>query len=438
MSEIVAIAAREILDSRGNPTVEVEVTLRSGASGRAAVPSGASTGAHEALELRDGDGARYGGLGVRTAVRNVRETLGPLLRGRDALDQAGIDQAMLARDGTPNKSRIGANAILGVSLATARAAAAERQTPVFRHLSAGEGNILPVPLMNILNGGRHADNTLDFQEFMIVPIGAPTFSEALRMGAETYHALRRVLRERGLRTGVGDEGGFAPDLAGEQEALEMLVVAIERAGFTPGREIALAIDPAASNFYRDGRYALAGGRTLRSTETMIDYYADLVARFPIVSIEDGLAEDDWDGWAALTRRLGHGVQLVGDDLYVTNPERIAQGITRAASNAVLIKLNQIGTLTETLRAIQTAQGHGWAAVISHRSGETEDVTIADLAVATGAGQIKTGAPARSERVCKYNQLLRIEEALGAEARYPGASAFAHLRGAPGRRSPGTS
>ena len=429
MSDIVAIMAREILDSRGNPTVEVEVALRSGASGRAAVPSGASTGVHEALELRDGDPSRYGGLGVRTAVRHVREKLAPLLVGRDASDQSRIDEAMLAQDGTPNKSRLGANAILGVSLAVAQAAAADRGTLLFHHLSGGEAHTLPVPLMNILNGGKHADNTLDFQEFMVVPLGAPTFSEALRMGAETYHALHRILRERHLSTGVGDEGGFAPDLGHNEEALELLVSAVEKAGFAPGREVALAIDPAASNFYRDGRYVLGTPQRRRSAEEMIEYYAGLVAQFPIVSIEDGLAEDDWDGWAALTRRLGRRVQLVGDDLYVTNPARIAEGIAREASNAVLIKLNQIGTLTETLQAIRMTRDHGWAAVISHRSGETEDVTIADLAVATGAGQIKTGAPARSERVCKYNQLLRIEEALGQTARYPGAAAFASRRGA---------
>lgn len=427
MSDIVAIRAREILDSRGNPTVEVEVALRSGASGRAAVPSGASTGVHEALELRDRDPSRYGGLGVRTAVRNVRDTLAPLLVGRDASDQSGIDEAMLAEDGTPNKSRLGANAILGVSLAVAQAAAAERGTLLFHHLSGGEAHTLPVPLMNILNGGKHADNTLDFQEFMVVPLGAPSFSEALRMGTETYHALHRILRERHLSTGVGDEGGFAPDLGHNEEALELLVSAIEEAGFAPGRDVAVAIDPASSNFYRDGRYVLGTPQRRRSTEEMIEYYSGLVSQFPIVSIEDGLAEDDWDGWAALTRSIGRRVQLVGDDLYVTNPARIAEGIARGASNAVLIKLNQIGTLTETLRAIRVTRDHGWAAVISHRSGETEDVTIADLAVATGAGQIKTGAPARSERVCKYNQLLRIEEALGQTARYPGAAAFTSRR-----------
>jgi len=430
VSAIGAVTAREILDSRGNPTVEVDVILASGASGRAAVPSGASTGAHEAVELRDGDPKRYRGLGVRTAVRHVRETIGPALSGLDGLDQEGVDRALIALDGTPNKSRLGANAILGVSLATARAAAAERGTPLFRSLGAGGGTLLPVPLMNILNGGKHADNGLDFQEFMVVPVGAPTFSEALRMGTETYHALHSILRELKLGTGVGDEGGFAPRLAGNEEALRLLVLAIERAGFAPAREVALAIDPAATTFYRDGRYSLQQGEDVRSSGALIDYYADLVSRFPIVSIEDGLAEDDWDGWTALTGRLGGRVQLVGDDLYVTNGARIEQGIARGSSNAVLIKLNQVGTLTETLQAIRATQRAGWAAVISHRSGETEDTTIADLAVATEAGQIKTGAPARSERVCKYNQLLRIEEALGTRARYAGAGVFARGAGAP--------
>ncbi len=430
---IIAVTAREILDSRGNPTVEVEVALDSGARGRAAVPSGASTGVHEALELRDGDSARYGGLGVRTAVTHVRETIAPLLAGRDALDQAGIDRAMLDADGTPNKSRLGANAILGVSLAVARAAAAEQQIPLHSRLGGPTATMLPVPLMNILNGGKHADNGLDFQEFMVVPIGAPTFAEALRWGAETYHALHRLLLDRHLATGVGDEGGFAPVLAGNEEALELLVAAIGKAGYAPGRDLALALDPAASSFYRDGRYVLDGGRTRRTTGEMVTYYAALVDRFPIVSIEDGLAEDDWTGWVALTERLGSRVQLVGDDLFVTNPVRIRQGIDRGAANAVLIKLNQIGTLTEALDAIRMTREHRWAAVISHRSGETEDVTIAHLAVATGAGQIKTGAPARSERVCKYNELLRIEEALGAGARYPGAAAFSSRAGGTGRR-----
>jgi enolase len=424
MSAIKAITAREILDSRGNPTVEVEVALESGARGRAAVPSGASTGAHEAVELRDGDRGRYRGLGVRTAVQHVRATIAPALAGRDGLDQEGIDRLMIALDGTANKGRLGANAILGVSLAAAQAAAAESGVPLFQRLGGGDGAVtLPVPLMNILNGGKHADNTLEFQEFMVAPIGAPTFAEAVRMGAETYHALHRVLKDRGLATGVGDEGGFAPNLAANEDALDLLMLAIEQAGFAPGRDVALAIDPASTEFYRDGRYALRRGQDLRPAEGMIDYYADLVRRFPIVSIEDGLAEDDWDGWAALTRRLGARVQLIGDDLYVTNAARIAEGIARSAGNAVLIKLNQVGTLTETLQAIRLTRDHGWNAIISHRSGETEDTTIADLVAGTGAGQIKTGAPARSERVCKYNQLLRIEERLGARARYAGAAAL---------------
>jgi enolase len=419
MSLIRTLTAREILDSRGNPTVEVEVTLDSGARGRAAVPSGASTGVHEAVELRDGDRSRYGGLGVRRAVRNVQDTIAKLLVGREALNQQAVDGAMLEADGTATKSRLGANAILGVSLAVAHAAAAERNVPLFRYLGNGGAVVLPVPLMNILNGGKHADNGLDFQEFMVVPCGAPTFSEALRMGAETYHTLHRLLRERGLATGVGDEGGFAPVLAGNEEALDLLVSAIRQAGYTPGRDVALALDPAASNFFKDGRYVLDQGRTARTTQEMIAYYAGLVGRYPIASIEDGLAEDDWDGWVALTSRLGAQVQLIGDDLFVTNPSRIAQGMSRGAGNAVLIKPNQIGTLTETLHAVRMTRDHGWAAIISHRSGETEDTTIADLVVATGAGQIKTGAPARSERVSKYNQLLRIEEALAGNARFSG-------------------
>jgi len=428
MSTIQAVTAREILDSRGNPTVEVDVVLESGAAGRAAVPSGASTGLHEAVELRDRDARRYDGLGVREAVRHVRETIGPAVTGRDGLDQEGVDRLMLALDGTANKGRLGANAILGVSLATARAAAAEQGVPLFQSLArASSAATLPVPMMNILNGGKHADNALEFQEFMVVPVGATTFAEALRMGAETYHALHRVLKDRGLETGVGDEGGFAPRLGRNEDALDLLVLAIERAGYAPGTDLALAIDPASTTFFQDGRYVLRQGQDVRTTERMIEYYATLVDRFPIVSIEDGLAEDEWDGWVALTRRVGDRVQLVGDDLYVTNPDRIARGIARSAGNAVLIKVNQIGTLTETLEAIRTTREHGWNAVISHRSGETEDATIADLVVATGAGQIKTGAPARSERVCKYNQLLRIEEALGGRARYAGAAAFARLR-----------
>ncbi|HET7264715.1 MAG TPA: phosphopyruvate hydratase [bacterium] len=421
MARITGITAREILDSRGNPTVEVDAALDSGARGTAAVPSGASTGVHEAIELRDRDPARYGGLGVLTAVRHVRETLAPLLAGRDAADQRGIDEALIAADGTPNKGRLGANAILGVSLAVAHAAAADRGEPLFRYLGGPMAATLPVPLMNVLNGGRHADNGLEFQEFMVVPLGAASFPEALRMGAEIYHALHRVLLERGLATGVGDEGGFAPRLAGNEEALELLADAIRKAGYAPGADAALALDPASSNFFESGRYRI-GGAAYTSAE-MAEYYARLADRFPIVSIEDGLAEDDWDGWVTLTRRLGERLQLVGDDLYVTNLRRIEDGIARGAGNAVLIKLNQIGTLTETLEAIRLTQRQRWAAVISHRSGETEDTTIADLAVAAGAGQIKSGAPARSERVAKYNRLLRIQEALGGAARYPGAAAF---------------
>jgi enolase len=436
VSAIKRVTAREILDSRGNPTVEVDVVLESGAFGRAAVPSGASTGVHEAVELRDREPARYRGLGVRTAVRHVLETIGPAVSGHDGLDQDGVDRLMITLDGTPNKGRLGANAILGVSLATAQAAAAEHGVPLFQTIAGGRspGATLPVPLMNILNGGKHADNALDFQEFMVAPIGAPTFSEALRMGAETYHALHRVLKDRGLETGVGDEGGFAPRLADNEEALALLTLAIERAGYEPGKDLALAVDPASTTFYQDGRYLLNQGRTANTTEALIEHYAALVERFPILSIEDGLAEDDWDGWTALTRRIGDRVQLVGDDLFVTNPSRIAQGFARSAGNAVLIKVNQIGTLSETLQAIGTAQAHGWGVVVSHRSGETEDTTIADLVVATNAGQIKTGAPARSERVCKYNQLLRIEEALGGRARYAGRSAFARA----GRAARGSS
>ncbi|HLW49316.1 MAG TPA: phosphopyruvate hydratase [bacterium] len=421
MARIAAVTAREILDSRGNPTVDVDVVLESGARGTAAVPSGASTGVHEAVELRDRDRGRYGGLGVLSAVRHVRETLAPLVVGRDPSDQRGVDEALIAADGTPNKGRLGANAILGVSLAVAQAAAADRGQSLFRYLGGRDAATLPVPLMNVLNGGKHADNGLEFQEFMVVALGAPTFPEALRMGAEVYHALHRVLLDRGLATGVGDEGGFAPRLGGNEEALTLLVEAIRGAGYTAGRDAALALDPAASNFAGDGQYRI-GGQTF-TAGALVDYYARLADRFPIVSIEDGLAEDDWDGWIALTRRLGGRLQLVGDDLYVTNLARIRDGIARGAGNAVLIKLNQIGTLTETLEAVGLAQRQGWAAVISHRSGETEDTAIADLAVAVGAGQIKTGAPARSERVAKYNRLLRIAESLGPAARYPGAAAF---------------
>ncbi len=435
MSAIKAVTAREILDSRGNPTVEVDVVLASGAVGRAAVPSGASTGLHEAVELRDREARRYAGLGVRTAVEHIREAIAPAVTGRDGLDQEGVDRLMLALDGTANKGRLGANAILGVSLAVARADATEQGLPLFQTIARGASTAttLPVPLMNILNGGKHADNALDFQEFMVVPVGAPTFAEAVRVGTEIYHALHRILKDRGLETGVGDEGGFAPRLGSNEDALHLLMLAIEGAGFAPGNDAALAIDPASTTFYRDGRYALRQGQEVRTTEGMIEYYAALVDHFPIVSIEDGLAEDDWEGWVALTRRIGDRVQLIGDDLYVTNLERIGQGIARSASNAVLIKVNQIGTLTETLQAIRATREHGWNTIISHRSGETEDTTIADLAVATDAGQIKTGAPARSERVCKYNQLLRIEEALGSRAQYAGAAAFARPRR--GSRSP---
>ena len=432
MSAITSVTAREILDSRGNPTVEVDLRLGSGAFGRAAVPSGASTGAYEAVELRDGQSTRYGGLGVRMAVAHVREHIAPALAGRDGLDQEGVDRLMIDLDGTPNKSRLGANAILGVSLAAAKAAAAERRVALFESIGGAGAVILPVPLMNIINGGKHADNALDFQEFMIVPLGASSFSEALRMAAETYHALRSILKQRGLDTGVGDEGGFAPRLDSDEEAIGLLLLAIERTGHLPGEDIAVAIDPASTTFYRNGRYELRQGRETRSTEEMIGHYAELVARFPIVSIEDGLDEDDWEGWALLTRRLGDRTQLVGDDLYVTNTARISQGIERKSSNAVLIKLNQVGTLTETLQSVRLTQEHGWRAVISHRSGETEDTTIADLAVATAAGQIKAGAPARSERVCKYNRLLRIEETLGARARYAGPGAFARGRSRPPR------
>ncbi len=423
MSAIVRVRARQILDSRGQPTVEAEVELASGAVGRAAVPSGASTGTLEAIELRDGDTSAYAGKGVMKAVANVEDELAGVLIGQEAADQAVVDRTMIELDGTPNKARLGANAILGCSLAVAHAAASEAGLPLYRYLGGAAAHRLPVPLMNILNGGAHADNTVDLQEFMVAPVGARTFADALRMGAEVYAALKRVLRERGLSTGVGDEGGFAPDLATNVEALEIIMLAIESAGYTPGRDVALALDPAASEFHRDGSYVLSGeGRTLDSAG-MVDYYDELCGRFPIVSIEDGMAEDDWDGWRALTDRLGDRIQLVGDDLFVTNVARLQEGIDRGVGNAILIKLNQIGTLSETLAAIDLAMRAGYVSVISHRSGETEDTTIADLAVATGAGQIKTGAPTRSERVAKYNQLIRIEERLGPAGSYPGRLAF---------------
>jgi len=422
MSQIEHVHARQILDSRGNPTVEAELSLRSGAWGRAAVPSGASTGEYEATELRDG-GDAYIGKGVTKAVGNVNGEIANAVRGRDATNQAGIDRLLIELDGTPSKSRLGANAILAVSLAAAHAAAAEERQPLWRYLGGDAAHILPVPMMNVLNGGAHADNKVDFQEFMVVPWGARSFSECLRMGAEVFHHLKQTLHQRGLGTAVGDEGGFAPDLASNEAALEALVAGIRAAGYAPGEDVAIALDPATSEIYESGRYVLEHeGRSLSAAE-LADYWADLAARYPIVSIEDGMDEGDWDGWATLTQRLGEKVQLVGDDLFVTNAQRLRRGIDQRVANSILIKVNQIGTLTETLDAIKTAREAGYTAVMSHRSGETEDVTIADLAVATGCGQIKTGAPSRSDRVAKYNQLLRIEEALGADAAFPGRSAF---------------
>ena len=422
MSQIVRVHARQILDSRGNPTVEVEVGLRSGAHGHAAVPSGASTGEFEAKELRDG-GVRWQGKGVTHAVANVNGEIAQAVAGKDTSDQRGLDEALIELDGTTDKSRLGANAILGVSLAAAHAQAAEEGLPLWRYLGGESACVLPVPMMNVLNGGAHADNKVDFQEFMVVPCGAESFSEALRMGAEVFHALKGTLRERGLGTTVGDEGGFAPDLDSNEDALRMLVAGIEAAGLQPGADVAIAVDPATSEIYHDGSYVLEHeGRTLSAGE-LADYWVDLAARYPIVSIEDGMDEEDWDGWKALTERLGDSVQLVGDDLFVTNTERLSRGIELGVGNSILVKVNQIGTLSETLAAIAMAREAGYTAVMSHRSGETEDVTIADLAVATGCGQIKTGAPSRSDRVAKYNQLLRIEEQLGADAKFPGRSVF---------------
>ncbi len=427
MALIERIQARQILDSRGNPTVEVEVLLEDGSRGRAAVPSGASTGAHEALELRDGDQALYGGKSVLKAVANVEQRIAPLLEGRDAFDQVALDQAMRETDGTANKSVLGANAILGVSLAVAHAAAAYLGIPLYRYLGRADACALPVPMLNILNGGEHTDwQSTDLQEFMVMPTGAATFGDALRMGAEVYHALARVLESRGLATTVGDEGGFAPALGSNAEAIEAILAAIEAAGYRPGEDAHVAIDAAASELYEDGRYRLRReGRVVESGE-LIDLYAGWIARYPIISLEDGLAEDDWAGWAALRARLGDRVQIVGDDHFVTNTERIARGIAERTANSVLIKLNQIGSLTETLAAMAMAERAGWTNVVSHRSGETEDTTIAHLVVATNAGQIKTGAPARSERVAKYNELLRIEADLGDAARYPGRAAFYNL------------
>jgi enolase len=422
LSEVQLVHARQVIDSRGNPTVEVEIGLKSGAAGRAAVPSGASTGEHEAVELRDG-GEAFGGKGVSNAVANVNGEIRAAITGLDAADQHALDRAMIELDGTPNKGRLGANAILGVSLAAAKAAAAEEGASLWRYLGGEGAHVLPVPMMNVLNGGAHADNKVDFQEFMVVPVGFESFSDALRGGIEVFHALKRTLRERGLATAVGDEGGFAPDLDSNEAALEALMAGIEAAGYAPGEEIAIALDPATSEIERDGEYVLAHeGRSL-SAEELAAYWAEMAGRYPIVSIEDGMAEEDWDGWKVLTDRLGDRVQLVGDDLFVTSAERLREGIERGVANSILVKVNQIGTLTETLDAMNTAAAAGYSAVMSHRSGETEDVTIADLAVATGCGQIKTGAPSRSDRVAKYNQLLRIEEALGADASYPGRAVF---------------
>jgi enolase len=417
------IHAREIIDSRGNPTVEVDVRLNGGAFGRAAVPSGASTGAHEALELRDSDKKRYGGLGVLKAVSNVNEIIAPKFNGVDPASQAAIDEALLKLDGTPNKAVLGANAILGVSLATAHAVAAQDGIPFYRHLNP-DAHLMPVPMMNVLNGGKHADSNVDMQEFMIVPLGAANFPDAVRIGAEVFHSLARVLKKHGHSTNVGDEGGFAPNLRNNQEPLEMIMEAIALAGYQPATQVAIALDPASSEFYEDGHYVFSrSDQKTRDSEQMIRFYADLLDRYPIVSIEDGLAEDDWKGWQLMTRELGSLTQLVGDDLFVTNPERLERGIAEGAGNSILIKLNQIGTLTETLRTIEIAHKAGYTTVISHRSGETEDTTIADLAVGTGAGQIKTGSMSRSERTAKYNRLLRIAEELGPRAVYPGISAF---------------
>ena len=427
MANIEAVGAREILDSRGNPTVEVEVALEDGTIARAAVPSGASTGAFEAVERRDGDKGRYLGKGVEDAVNAVLDEIAPRVLGYEATEQRLVDNEMLSLDGTDNKGSLGANAILGVSLAVAKAAAESAGLPLFRYVGGPNAHVLPVPMMNILNGGSHADSNVDIQEFMIAPIGAPSFKEALRWGAEVYHALKSVLKERGLATGLGDEGGFAPNLESNRAALDLILDAIRAAGYEPGKDIALALDVAASEFYQDGSYAFEGGS--KSADEMIAYYAELVAAYPLVSIEDPLNEDDWDGWKSITEQLGDKVQLVGDDLFVTNPERLQRGISTDTANALLVKVNQIGSLTETLDAVDLAHRNGYRCMMSHRSGETEDVTIADLAVATNCGQIKTGAPARSERVAKYNQLLRIEEELDDAAVYAGAGAFPRYQGA---------
>jgi enolase len=432
-TEIADVRAREILDSRGNPTIEVDVILAGGASGRAAVPSGASTGVHEALELRDGDKKRFGGKGVLKAVANVNGTIAARIKGFDATHQSALDALLIEMDGTENKARLGANAILGVSLAAAYAAAAASGMPLYRYLNH-DAHVMPVPMMNVLNGGKHADSSVDMQEFMIVPVGAPSMAEAIRMGSEVFHALAAALKKRGCSTNVGDEGGFAPNLKSNEEPLEVILEAIEKAGYRPGIDVAIALDPASSEFYENGKYVFSrSDRKSRSAAEMIAYYADWIARYPIILLEDGLAEDDWAGWAELTRALGSKVQLVGDDIFVTNTKRIERGIKEGVANSVLIKLNQIGTLTETLAAIEMSRRAGYTCVISHRSGETEDTTIADLAVATGVGQIKTGSVSRGERIAKYNRLLRIAEELGARASYPGASAFA-----PGGKAAGAS
>ena len=426
MAEIDGVIAREILDSRGNPTVEVDVLLADGTIGRAAVPSGASTGQHEAFERRDNDSARYLGKGVQGAVEAVINVLGPGIEGMEASDQRSIDQALIAMDATDNKSKLGANSILGVSLAVARASAESADIPLFQYVGGVHAHLLPVPMMNVINGGAHADTGVDIQEFMICPIGADNVSDAIRMGAETYHALKSQLKTAGLATGLGDEGGFAPELSDNRSALDFLLKAIDAAGFTPGKDIALALDVAATEFFSDGHYRFEGNN--KSAADMVEYYRELVANYPLVSIEDPLDENDWDGWVALTRELGSQVQLVGDDLFVTNPQRLQEGIEMGAGNSLLVKVNQIGTLSETLDAVSLAHRSGYTAMLSHRSGETEDTTIADIAVATNCGQIKTGAPARSERVAKYNQLLRIAEELGPEARYAGAHAFPRFAG----------
>ena len=422
---IAGVQGREVLDSRGNPTIEVEVRLDGGVRGRAIVPSGASTGVHEAVELRDGDSARYGGKGVLRAVANVNGEIAQAVAGRDALDQPGLDRALIDLDGSPNKGRLGANALLGVSLATAHAAAAAQGQPLYRYLG-DDAHVLPVPLVNILNGGKHAQDSTDFQEFMIAPLGAPTFAEALRWAAETFHALGELLHQRGFATTVGDEGGYAPSLATNEDAIAVVLEAIQRAGYRPGEQIAIALDPAATEVYSEGRYVLTREKRTLTSDDLITFWADWVGRYPIVSLEDGLAEDDWAGWTALTERLGDRIQVMGDDLLVTNTERLARAIREKAANSILIKLNQIGTLTETREAVEMAQAAGWRAIVSHRSGETEDTTIADLVVALGTGQIKTGSVSRGERIAKYNRLLRIEEELGEAATYAGRGAFAAL------------